>query len=228
MSAWTPTDRRIGLWSALTIVILGAAYVLIGIIWWATSANEGTGVFSIQPTGATLTLLEAFMILIAIALIPLMAAVHAFATPERRTCALIALGFTIIAAALTISVHVVQLSIVRQFESQSAPIPDLIARNRWPTITLALDLLAWCLMFGLAMLFAAPVFRGDKLQSAIRAAMIVSGLFCIAGTIAPATGHMQFAILGILGYDFGLLGVCILLAIFFGRCKSARANATQI
>jgi hypothetical protein len=47
----------------------------------------------------------------------------------------------------------------------------------------ALELLAWDLFSGLSLLFAAPVFRGGKLEDAVRTGLYVGGTLCIAGIL---------------------------------------------
>jgi hypothetical protein len=43
--------------------------------------------------------------------------------------------------------------------------------SEWPPLPQALDFFAWDWFFALSMLLAAPVFRGSRLQNALRARM---------------------------------------------------------
>jgi hypothetical protein len=85
----------------------------------------------------------------------------------------------------------------------------------------AAEMLGWDFFFGLALLFAAPVFKGARLQTAIRTGLIVSGLLCLLGFSGPASGDMRFQVSAILGYAFGFPFVCLLLAKLFGRTEEA-------
>ncbi len=77
--------------------------------------------------------------------------------------------------------------------------------------------LAVVYVLGLSLLFAAPVFRGDRLQNTVRIAMYVDGALCLAGTLGPLSGHMWLQFPAIVGYAFVLPVVCVLLAVLFAR-----------
>ena len=65
---------------------------------------------------------------------------------------------------------------------------------------LALELFAWGPLLGLALLFAAPVFRGGKLQAGVRIGMILGGALCVGNILCFALGDVRFSVLGIAGY----------------------------
>jgi hypothetical protein len=83
--------------------------------------------------------------------------------------------------------------------------------------TLAVDLVAWDFFLGFGLLFAAPIFKGDKLHVAIRTTMTVSGLLCLLGVSGPASGDLRLQYPAIAGYAFVFPFVCLLLAILFHR-----------
>jgi hypothetical protein len=60
----------------------------------------------------------------------------------------------------------------------------------WPSLLYALDIIAWDLFRGLALLFAAPVFSGGRLQAGIRVGLIIGGLLCLARLAGPAIGFI--------------------------------------
>jgi hypothetical protein len=95
----------------------------------------------------------------------------------------------------------------------------------WPSIPYALDILAWDLFFGLSMLFAAPVFSGDRLLASIRFLMIVSGVLALAGISGVAVGDMQLRMIGVVGYAGLFPVVAMLLAILFRRTSPVVAWA---
>ena len=49
---------------------------------------------------------------------------------------------------------------------------------------LAADLAAWDFFFGFALLFAAMIFRGGRLQRVIRGGLFLGGALCLAGVAA--------------------------------------------
>ena len=78
-------------------------------------------------------------------------------------------------------------------------------------------MLAWSLFLGLALLFAAPVFAGGKLETSIRAALVLSGTLCAAGVLGPLLGDLRFYLTAPPGFTLGLPVACVLLAKLFAR-----------
>ena len=108
------------------------------------------------------------MILFAVLLVVMMAAVYAFAPPERKTFSLAALAFTICFAVTTCGVHFASLTLGRQTDPRVLPLlSHQLSTGEWPTLAMSLDLLAWDLFLGLALIFAARVFRSEANLSAI-------------------------------------------------------------
>ncbi|MEO7911741.1 MAG: hypothetical protein ABIV47_19010, partial [Roseiflexaceae bacterium] len=103
-----------------------------------------------------------------------MVAVHAYARPEAKASSFTALALMILLAGVTCSVHFTILSLSRQVDT-GLPWMLLILSFRWPSVPYTLDILAWDVFFALAMLFAAPVFKGGRLETAVRTLMRVSG-----------------------------------------------------
>ena len=88
------------------------------------------------------------------------------------------------------------------------------------TPVLAADLAAWDFFFGFALLFAATIFRGDKLQSAVRVGLFAGGILCLAGVAGPASGNLRFQYPAIAGYAFVFPAICLLLVLVFMRDKN--------
>ena len=68
------------------------------------------------------------------------------------------------------------------------------------SVVYALDILAWDLFFALSMLFAAQVFKGDRLERSLRIVMIISGIISLVGLIGVPIGNMTVRSIGIIGY----------------------------
>jgi hypothetical protein len=167
--------------------------------------------------------MEILMLLLNPAMVVLFAAIHAYASPNKKTCSLAAFGFLLLLVAITGVVHFVNLTVVRR--TTSVTITEAFgfyhSQNGGHSAMFAAEMLGWDFFFGLALLFAAPVFKGDRLQTAIRAGLIVSGLLCVIGFAGPASGDMRFQVLAILGYAFGFPVVSVLLAQLFARSEAA-------
>ena len=217
MSTWTTTDRRVGMWSAAAIVFLSVVYIITGVIWLRFSTT-GAGVQGLEPSEPFLTILETIILLCTPALVGLFAAIHAYAPPDRKTCGLAAFGFAVLLAGITGVVHFVQLTAIRRTANRT--IAEVFAMYD-PTgrlaPTLAVDLAAWDFFLGFGLLFAAPLFKGDKLRVAVRAGMTLSGLLCLVGVSGPASGDLRLQYPAIVGYAFVFPFVCLLLAILFAR-----------
>ncbi len=161
-----------------------------------------------------LAILEFLIILSAVSLVVMMAAVYAYASRETKTCSLVALAFMLAFAVLTCSTHFASLTVGRQIASETMPqFSRQLSFGEWPTLSLALDLLGWDFLLGLSLLFAAPVFRGERLQNTVGVAMYVDGALCVAGTLGPLSGHLWLQLPAIVGYAFVLPVVCVFVAL---------------
>ncbi len=75
------------------------------------------------------------------------------------------------------------------------------------------------------MLCAAPVFKGGRLELAVRILMIVSGLLSLAGLMGVPLADMQVRNIGIIGYAVVTPVVFLLLGIVFGRIQVVPEDA---
>jgi len=203
MSEFGQTDWRVGMWSATGAATIGVLFVVVGLIGVVARPPSPEPLHQVDPY---LAILETLMILFAVLLVVMMAAVYAYAPPEDKTFSLVALAFITCFAITTCGVHFASLTVGRQSHEFST--------GDWPTLALSLDLLAWDFFLGLALLFAARVFRSEETRR-VRVTMTVAGTFCLAGTIGPASGHLHIQYVGIAGYAFVLPIACALLAMFF-------------
>ncbi len=154
-----------------------------------------------------------------------MVAVHAYASPEDKAYSLTALAFMILMAGITSSNHFVILTVSRQIASAGLTWAPLLFSFKWPSDAYTVDILAWDLFFALSLLFAAPVFKGDRLKTAVRYLMIASGVLSLIGLIGVPLAIMQVGYwllvrnIGIIGYTVVAAIAFLLLAIVFGRTK---------
>jgi hypothetical protein len=176
----------------------------------------------LEPVGDPyFTLLEVLILLMAPLMVVSMVAVHDYASPECRAYSLTALAFMILLAGLTSCIHFVILTVSRQIEATGLTWLPLFLSFKWPSVTYALDILAWDVFFPLSMFFAAAVFRTGRLEIAVRILMIVSGVLSLAGLIGVPLADMRYRNIGIIGY-VGVAPVAfLLLGILFGRTSPA-------
>ncbi len=148
-----------------------------------------------------------------------MATIYLNSSNENKVSSLLSLIFMILLTVITTSVHFVILTLSHQSEFTGQFWFPLLLSYKWPSIVYTLDILAWDLYFGLSMIFAAVIFKGDKLKSWIRIVLFISGGLSIAGLIGVGISNMQIRMIGVLGYA-GFAPIAFLLVAFlFNRTK---------
>lgn len=207
---FTASARKLGIVSAVGIVFLSVSY----------AAALTVGLFSLrspqEPIGDPLFfILEILIMLMMPLMIALTVAVHAWAPFEAKVFSLIAVVFMSILTGITCSVHFVMLTIGRQGAFAGTAWMPLFLSFKWPSVSYALDILAWDVFFPLSVLFAAQVFSGNLLAKSIRMLLIVSGVLALAGLSGVIFGNMQLRNIGIVGYSGVFPVVALLMAILF-------------
>ncbi len=211
---FTSQHRAIGRAAAWAVFFLLVVYAV----------TTGLGFLSLKspqdPIGDPFfSIMELLIVLIAPLMVVSMVAVHAYAPVEVKGYSLTALVFMILLAGITSSVHFVMLTVSRQIEATGLTWVPLFLSFKWPSVIYTLDILAWDWFFALSMLFAAPVFKGGRLELTVRMLMIASGVLSLAGLIGVPLADMQVRNIGIIGYAVVALVVFLLLGIVFGRTQ---------
>jgi hypothetical protein len=209
---FTLQDRALGRVAAWTTFILSMAYAVA----------SGLGFLSLgSPEDAIgdpyLSIMALLIILMAPCLVVAMVAVHAYASPELKSYASAALAFMILLAGTTSAVNFALLTVGRQADAAQSPWLSLFLPYKWPAAAYALDIFAWDWFFALSMLCAAPVFRKDGLEKAVRILMIVSAVLSLLGLLWLLVSPVQAILIGILGWGVAGPIVFLLLAKIFGR-----------
>jgi hypothetical protein len=211
---FTTQHRLIGRYASWAVFFLGITYMItlvLGLLSLKSSQDPiGDPFFSI---------LELLIVLMAPLMIISMVAVHAYASPDVKAYSLTALIFTILLAGITSSVHFVILTVSHQIEATGLLWLPLFLSFKWPSVAYTLDILAWDWFFALSMLFAAPVFKKNRLEITVRILMIVSGVLSLAGLIGVPLADMQVRMIGVFGYVALSPIVFLLLSIVFGRAQ---------
>jgi hypothetical protein len=219
---FSPTARRLGILSAVAVVVLLVAY----------AATLTVGLLSLtspeQPIGDPMFwMLEVQIIVTMPAMVALTMAVHAWAPSHLKTLSLTAVVFMGLVAGVTCTVHFVILTLSRQAAFAGQSWLPLFLSFKWPSVVYALDILAWDFFFPLSMFFAAPVFGGSRLAASIRTLMIASGALALAGLSGVVASDMQLRNIGIIGYVGVLLVVVALQAVLFYRTQPTVGATSQ-
>lgn len=208
--------RRLGRAAAWAVFLLGLVYAVTTVL----------GLLSLKspqdPIGDPyFSIMEVLIVLLAPLMVVSLVAVHAYASAEGKAYSFTALAFMILLAGITSSVHFVILTVRRQIEAAGVTWVPLLLSFTWPSVAYTLDILAWDFFFALSMLFAAPVFKGGRLERAVRLLMLASGVLSLAGLIGVPLANMEVRNIGIVGYAGVTPVVFLLLGIVFGRTHPA-------
>lgn len=215
---FTPTARRLGLFSAVATVFLIVAYAVTLVLGLLSLKSPE------EPIGDPMfTILEVLIIVMMPAMITLMVAVHAWTPTRVKTLSLTAVVFMGLLGCVTCSVHFVILTISHQAVFAGQSWLPLFLEFKWPSVVYALDILGWDVFFPLSMLFAAPVFSGSRLATWIRWLMIASGMLALAGLSGVVFDDMQLRNIGIVGYVGVFIVIAVLLAVLFYRALPREA-----
>ena len=189
---WSLRARRLGIASAIGIFGIGVCYVAVIALWMIIEATPR------EPIGDPyLAVMEVLTILSALALLGLVIALWFFADAPRRVPALAALVTGSLAAGLTMTVHFVQLTAVRQLW-RAGHLPDY--RLVWPSTLFAVEYFAWDVLVGIMMVSIGLTLKNEPTATPARRAFLIGGALCLLGTIGPLSGRMLLQNISVLGY----------------------------
>lgn len=211
--AWTPRARRLGVGAAIAIFVIGVLYVGVIGTWLLVEAVPQ------EPIGDPyLAVMEALTIVSAFAIVGFVVALQSFAADTHRLPALAALVSGCLGAALTITVHFVQLTAVRQLW-QAGELADY--RLVWPSAIFAVEYVAWDVFVGGMMIAAGLSLSGHTGGRPARRALLVGGVLCVVGAAGPISGWMALQNVSVLGYAVVLPIAAALSARMFYRTDPA-------
>jgi hypothetical protein len=202
-------DRLLGKWSARAVAAFSIPYALTMVIGFSSLGNLHDPL-----PDPYLAVAEVVILLMAPLMVTLMIAVHACAPVRLRAFSLTALGWMLILAGVTMTVHFVELTFVRRINPAEVPGFDRLLDFQWPSLLYAADIAAWDLFLGLSLLFAAPVFTGARYRWA-RRGLLTSGALCLLGLVGPVFNALTWRGIGIFGYAVVFPVTCLALSRAF-------------
>ena len=207
----TATERQIAMWSARALFGIGVAYAVVMVAGFSAMGN-----FSKPLQDPYLAIAEALILLMAPTMVMLMAAVHICAPERSRIFSINALGWMLLTAGFTMTVHLVELTVVRRINPAAIHGYQYLFNFHWPSLLYAIDVVAWDIFFGFALLFAAPVFRacGHRILSNW---LFVAGALSLLGIIGPIFDHIGLREIGIFGYAVVFPITCLGISRAFHR-----------
>ncbi len=211
---------QFGFWTGLVLVILGLTY--LGLL--AALMISGSGYPPVEPFQ---TLFNALILITAACMVIFWTLLHEAVPPEKKLFSRASLALIVIFAALTSINRYVALTVVKQ-SSASGSTEGLhwFLPYGWPSVMLALEMLAWGFFFGLACLCLAPAFSGNRLGRAISTLLVVIGILGLLSALGPVIGSSAlsfspFTLAGIIAWGPGLTATVALMTIWFRDMKGA-------
>jgi hypothetical protein len=205
----TEADRWIGMWSARMLGAIGVVYAVTMVAGFAVMGN-----LSKPLEDPYLAIMEVLILVMAPILVLLAAVIHACAPHGAKTYSMTALGWMLLLAGFTMTVHLVQLTVVRRVDPSAIQGFQYLSNWHWPSVLYGIDIAAWDIFFALALLFAAPVFHASG-HMAVRNGLMIAGAMCVLGIIGPAVNHIALREIGIIGYAIVWPIVCVPLSKAF-------------
>jgi hypothetical protein len=207
---WTATDRNVGRWACYAFFALALAYVP------AMGAGlVASGGFAAPIADPYLAVMELLILPLAVSLVVVLATAHSYARPAGKTLSLAALVLGTLAAGITICVHLVLLTVGRQADATTLPGYERLLSWTWPSVVYALDVAAWDLCLGSALVLAGLAFSGPGLSTLVRRGLLLSGALCLAGLLGAGLGNMDVRNIGVVGYALALPVVLLVMARLF-------------
>jgi hypothetical protein len=179
------TATQLGVRSGTAVVAVGIAYALV---LAAGMAKHGLSEPIADPI---LAIMELLTIASAAPLLSLFVALHAVAEPSQKLQATLALCCAAMFALATSAVHVVELTAGRALGSHGLV---------WPSTTYAVELLAWDVLLGVALVLASGALPAAARTTRLRTWLRVTGGLCLVGIAGPLVGNMRLQLAGVFGY----------------------------
>lgn len=171
---------------------MGISYVAVILLWLIRERSPREPI-----ADPYLAIMEVLTIASALAIIGLVVALSFFVSAARQFEARIALALGSIAAGLTMAVHFVQLTAVRQLW-RAGRLADY--KLVWPSPLFAVEYFVWDVLVGLTMVSAGLALTSMPAATRARTALLVGGVLCMLGVAGPVTGRMALQNIAVIGY----------------------------
>lgn len=180
---------------SVALCIFLIAYIIVTLLGFLSLNSPSDPI-----TDPYFTLMELLILIIAPLLTIEMIFIDAYADQDVKIYSRIGLIFMIIMTAITSGVHFVILTFSHQTEIIDLSWMSWFLSFEWPSVSYALDILAWDWFFAISFLSAAQVFKNGKHEKIVRYLMITSGVLSLIGLIGVPLGNMQIRDIGVAGY----------------------------
>ncbi len=213
---------KLGFWSAVLTAVLATLFIFLGLFGSSyTEPNPYPYVWSSIKTIDYMLFYPAF--LLAPVFVVLLACIHQYTHPARKIFSFIALLFGLIYAAIIIPDYFIlwTVNLPSIISGQTANL-SIISLYNPHGIFIALESLAY-IMMSISFLFLAPVFKGGRIEKALKWLFIIGFILAIGSF--TFTSLMKYDIVvfevGIITINVTvLIASGILISILFRRAQN--------
>ena len=173
---------RIGFWSAVLATLFsigyGIAVIVMMISTLATATETPSGWSSIESFVASFQPIQMLPLIPSLLLAPtfmvLMVSIHHYAAPDKKIWSHLGIAFTLVYAVMASINYIAQLTVVRLsiLNKETDGLAMFVMGNSHSIFWALASAYAF---MNLAMLFAAPVFEGGRLERSIRRLFFANG-----------------------------------------------------
>ena len=217
-------SNRLGVWSCLAFLTTGLIYLLVLLFMMFSGASDPAK----EPYNTPFSVLNLIAPLIAI---PMWASVVAAAPRRALAWSLSACLFAAAWAVPVAANRFVGLILVPQSTASGHTAGlEWFATYSWPSFTRAFEMLGWGVFFPLACCFLAPVFTHGRLERAIAATLLITGVLSFVGaTVGLALDSLTLmGTIAPIGWGLGPALIAALLLAWFRRPAASREQSTPV
>jgi hypothetical protein len=198
---------RMGVVSGYLVAILSALYaaiLFVGLITLPTPEHP------IQ--NPWFTIMELLILVIAPAMVAFTVALHSWVPQEKKSAAVLSIVFMSLCTAITSSVHFCVLTLSRNPLVSTMDWAPFVFGFTWPSLSYAMDILAWDIFFALAAFFCALSLRGNANARHEHWLLISASATSFLGLAGVVLENMNIRNIGIVGYVLLFPSSAVLIA----------------
>jgi hypothetical protein len=206
--------RKLAIGIGSSLVILGLSYMVL----LAVMMISGSGFPPVEPFTSLFSVLILFSAILTVFYWVLL---YSSISVEKKVFGLTSLIMIAIFSALTSINRFVALTVVKQsLASGNTNGLQWFLPYQWPSVMLALEILAWGGFFGLACLSLAPIFSNGKLERTIFWTLLITGVLSLCAFFGQIINSTLLSFAGLIAWGPGFTLVSYLTTKWFHLNKN--------
>jgi len=162
-----------------------------------------TGIWVMWEPPVVLTVMEILTIVCAVVVLFFFILLYYQVEDGRKSIGTFSLILTSGMAVLTIANHMIYMTVITPLYKTLKDTPMYFRLDGWPSVTKAVECVAWALLLGLAMVSMAYALRRE--EKVTKMILSVSGVMVLAGLSGPICQNMLLYFFSTAGYTVGFL-----------------------